>query len=103
LAPIAAVEYLEAALAFASYHHLGMRIAQLDLTNRSAGCIDLTKHYRRSAHGALRCSARHRVAASLDLNGRRNGIEVRLEHRLLSITIRSLGACGSPSRFASMN
>jgi hypothetical protein len=39
--PIAAVEYLEAALAFASNHRLGMAIAQFDLSNRSAGCIDL--------------------------------------------------------------
>jgi len=41
LAPIAAVEYLEAALAFASNHGLSMAIAQLDLANRTAGCINL--------------------------------------------------------------
>jgi hypothetical protein len=34
LAPIAAVEYLEAAPAFASNHGLSMTITQLDLTNR---------------------------------------------------------------------
>jgi len=38
LAPIAAVEYLEAAPAFASNHGLGMAIAQLDLTNWPA-CV----------------------------------------------------------------
>ena len=39
LAPIAAIEYLEAALAFTSNHGLGMTIAQFDLTNRPAGCL----------------------------------------------------------------
>ena len=61
LAPIAAVEYLEAAFAFASNHGHGMAIAQLDLANRPAGCIDLPENYRRSAHGLSRCSAQRRV------------------------------------------
>jgi len=80
LAPIAPVEYLEAALAFASNHDLGMVTAQLDLSNWSAGCIDLPKNDCRTTHGASRRSARGRVAASPDLNGRRRGIEVRFEH-----------------------
>ncbi len=46
LTPIAAVEYLEAALAFASNHNLGMAIAQFDLTNRSAPCVDLPENYK---------------------------------------------------------
>jgi len=36
LAPIAAVEYLEAARPLAYNHGLGMAIAELDLTNRTA-------------------------------------------------------------------
>jgi hypothetical protein len=49
LAPIAAIEYLEAALAFASNHRLGMTITQLDLSNRPARSIDLAENYRRRA------------------------------------------------------
>jgi len=58
LAPIAAVEYLEAALPFASDYGLGMAIAQLDLTNRSACGIDL---FRRAivARRAVHRGARH--------------------------------------------
>jgi len=87
LAPIAAVEYLEAAPAFARNHGPGMPIAQLDLTNRPAGCVDLPENYRRAGRLASRRSARRRVAASPDLNSCRRGIEVRLEHRLISITL----------------
>ena len=39
VAPIAAVEYLEAALAFPSNHGFGMPITEFDLTKRPAGCI----------------------------------------------------------------
>jgi len=85
LAPIAAVEYLEAALAFASNHNLCMPIAKLDLSNRTAGCVDLPENYHRS-HGASRRSARRRVAASPDLNSRWNRIEVRLDHHIVSNT-----------------
>jgi hypothetical protein len=49
LTPIAAVEYLEASLAFASIHDLGVAIAEFDLTNRPPGRIDLPKDYRRAA------------------------------------------------------
>jgi hypothetical protein len=101
LAPIAAIEYLEAALAFTSNHGLGVAVAQLDLTDRSAGCIYFPENYRRSASGASRRSAWRRVAASPDLNGRRDGIEVRFEHGLLSITIRSLGGSAPLSTPAS--
>jgi hypothetical protein len=86
LEPIAAVEYLEAGPAFPSNHGLVMAIAQLDLTNRPARCVDLPKNYRRGARRASRCSARRRVAASPDLNSRRRRIEVRFEHCLVSIT-----------------
>jgi hypothetical protein len=82
LAPIAAVEYLEAAPAFASNHGLGMAIAQLDLTNWPARCVDLPENYRRVGRRASWRSARRRVSASPDLNGRRDGIEIRLEHRV---------------------
>ena len=78
------IEYLKAARLFASNHGIGMAIAQLDLTNRPAGCINLPENYRRVARCAPRRSARHRVAAPPDLNGRRDRIEVRLEHRLLN-------------------
>ena len=86
LAPIAPVEYLEAALAFASNHNLGMPIAKLDLSNRTAGCVYLPENYCR-VDRTSRCSARRRVAASPDLNSRRRGIEVRFEHRLVSVTL----------------
>jgi len=67
-----------------------MTITQLDLANWPARRVDLPENYRRSAHEASRRSARRRVAASPDLNGRRDGIEVRFEHRLVSITIRCI-------------
>ncbi len=81
LAPIAAVEYLKAALAFPSNHGLGMTIAQLDLSNRRTGCIDLAENYRRAAPRASRRPARALISASSDLDGRRDGIEVGFEHR----------------------
>jgi hypothetical protein len=86
LAPIAAVEYLEAALSFTSNDGLGVPIAQLDLTNRPASGVNLPENYRRAVPGASRRSARRRVAASPDLNGCRERIEVGLEDafRLLS-------------------
>jgi hypothetical protein len=62
-------------------------IAELDLTNRQVGCIDLPENYRRVARRASRCSARRKVAASPDLNSRLCWIEVRFEHGLFSITI----------------
>ncbi len=68
LAPIAAVDYLEAAPAFASNYGLGMALAQLDLTNRW-----------------------------LDLNGCWRRVEVSLEHCLGSITIHALGSFASLS------
>ena len=98
LAPIAAVEYLEAAPAFASNHGLGMAIAQLDLTNWPARCVDLQENYRRVGRRASWRSARRRVSASPDLNGRRDGIEIRLEHRLVSITIPLCGRAAVHSR-----
>jgi len=52
LAPIAAVEYLEAACPFASDHGFGMAIAQLDLTSRTPRCIDLPENYRRTVRDA---------------------------------------------------
>ena len=73
LAPIAVVEYLEAAPAFPSNYGLGMAIAQLDLTNWTTCRINLPEDYRGPVHGASWCSARRRVAASPDLNGRRDG------------------------------
>ena len=100
-APIAAVEYLEAALAFASNHGFGMAITQLDLTNRPSGCIDLSENYRRDTHSASRRSARRQTAASPDLNSRRCGM-FRFEHPIVSITIRSLDAFVLSS-LASMN
>ncbi len=83
-APLAAVLDFEPSSPFASNHYLSMAIAQLDLSNRPAGCIDLPQNYRNSAIRASRYSARHRTSASPDLNGRRGGIEVGFEHRLVS-------------------
>jgi hypothetical protein len=54
LAPIAAVKYLEAALAFAGNHDFGMAIAKLDLSNRPARGVNLPKNYRRAARRASR-------------------------------------------------
>jgi hypothetical protein len=47
-APIATVEYFEAALPFASNHDLGMPITQFDLT-KPAGSVDLAEDYRRAS------------------------------------------------------
>jgi hypothetical protein len=70
------------ALTFASNHGLGMAIAQLDLSDWTVCCIDLPENYRCAARLAS-CSARRWIAASPDLNGRRDAVEVRLEHRLV--------------------
>ena len=45
LAPIEPVEYLKAALPFAVNNGFGMAIAQLNLTNRPACCIELAENY----------------------------------------------------------
>jgi hypothetical protein len=44
LAPITAVEYLEAALTLASNHGLGVAIAERDLTHRPACSIELAEN-----------------------------------------------------------
>ena len=44
LAPIATVEYLQAALTLASNHSFSMAIAELDLPDVTAGGIDLLGH-----------------------------------------------------------
>jgi len=54
LVPIAAVEYLESAPPLASNHHLGVPIAQIDLTNRPARGVNLPQNYRRAARRASR-------------------------------------------------
>jgi hypothetical protein len=60
LAPIAAVEYLEAALSLASNHGVSVAIAQLDLTNRTTCRIDLPEYYRRATpHTAARSTRAH--------------------------------------------
>jgi hypothetical protein len=86
LTPIAAVEYLEAVLAFPSDHGLGMAITQLDLTNRSTGRINLAENYRRASRSASWRVAGARVAAVSNLDGCRLRVEARLEHCFLSIT-----------------
>jgi hypothetical protein len=63
LAPIATVEYLEAALSLPNDHGLGMAITKLDLTHRPACCIELAKNYGRSARRASRRPARCAGAA----------------------------------------
>ena len=80
LAPIATVENLKAALTLAGSHDLGVAIAKLDLTNRPACCVKLAENDRRAIHYASRRPAGTQITASPDLNRRRRGIEVRLEH-----------------------
>jgi hypothetical protein len=53
--------------------------AQFDLANVSASSIDLFRNQGRALKAAAR-TARRNVAASMDANGRRRGIAVRLEH-----------------------
>jgi hypothetical protein len=67
-----------------------MSIAERDLTHRPACRIELPENYRRAIPGASRRPAGTQVTASPDLDGCRGRIEVRLEHRFVSITIRSL-------------
>jgi hypothetical protein len=83
LAPIAAVENLQAAHTLANDHDLGMAIAEFHLAQRPARGVKLAENYRRAVPGASRRPAGTQIAASPDLNGRRRGIEVRLEHRLV--------------------
>jgi hypothetical protein len=52
LAPIATVEYLQAAVSLADNHRLGMAIAELDLTDRPACCVKLAENYRRPSRRA---------------------------------------------------
>jgi hypothetical protein len=85
LAPIAAVENLKAARPLARNHSLGVTIAQLDLTDRPPCRVKLAENYRRAAHVASRRPAGAQVPATPDLNGRRRGIEVGLEHVFVSI------------------
>jgi hypothetical protein len=62
-----------------------MPIAQLNLTNRSACRVELAENYRRAVPGASRRPTGAQITASPNLNGRRRGIEVGLEHRLVTI------------------
>jgi hypothetical protein len=54
LAPIAAVEYLQAAASLAGNHDLGMAIAQLDLPNGPASGVKLAQNDHRAIPGASR-------------------------------------------------
>jgi hypothetical protein len=80
LAPIAAVEYLQAAHSLAGNHDVGVAIAQLDLTNGPARRVKLAENYRRAIPGASRRPAGTQITASPDLNRCRRWIEVGLEH-----------------------
>jgi len=69
-APIAAVENLKAALAFANKHDLGMPLVLLDLTNRPASGVDLSGGDDGcELVSASRRSAGKRIAVSPDLDG----------------------------------
>ena len=85
--PRLAVENLEATRAFAGNHDQGVMLAELDLANRAGGGVDLPENDRRAACRASRRTTRRSVAALPDLNSRWSGIEVRLEHRLVSINL----------------
>jgi hypothetical protein len=54
--------------------------AQFDLANLSACAVNLLGYQRRALQAATRSAPRN-VAASVDANGRRRGIEVRLKHK----------------------
>jgi hypothetical protein len=62
-----------------------MAIAELDLAYWPARGVKLAENYRRAAHVASRRPAGAQVPAAPDLNGRRRGIEVGLEHVFVSI------------------
>jgi len=63
--------------------------------------IDLPKNYRRTVHGASRRWARRWIAASPDLNTRRDGVEG--WSIVWFITIRSPGGFAPLAKFASFN
>jgi hypothetical protein len=77
---------------FAGNHGLGVAITEVCLSNRPASSIDLPEDDGCVAYRASRRPAQALIAASADLNGHRDGIEVRLEHWFTQL-----------SRFASMN
>jgi len=82
LAPIAAVEYLEAARPLVRNDQLGVTVTNLYLSNWPASGVNLPQRYRRAALSAHRRPAGTGVAALTDLLGCRLRVEVGLEHRL---------------------
>jgi hypothetical protein len=85
LAPVAPIEYLQAVLALASDHGLGVAIAEFDLAQRPARGVKLAENDGRSTDRASRRPAGTQITASPDLNRCRCGIEVGLEHRLVTL------------------
>jgi hypothetical protein len=72
------VQYLKPARPFPGDQNMGQAVAEFDLSNQTAGGVNLAQDYGRAAHAAWR-SAGRRVAASPDLDGCRLRIEVRFE------------------------
>ena len=64
-----------------------MAIAQLNLTDWPACRVELSENDRRAVPAASRRPAGTQIAASPNLDGRRLGIEVGLQHRLVTITL----------------
>jgi hypothetical protein len=82
LPPVAPVEYLEAARSLAGDHNLGVTLAEFYLSNRPAGGVNLAQDDGCAPFCASRRPAGAPIAASPDLNGRWERIEVGFEHRL---------------------
>ncbi len=80
------VANLKTALSLALDDDLAVLRAQFDLSNVTASSIDLLRDQRRALQAAA-CPARRNVAASVDANCRRSGIEVRLKHTRAAQTV----------------
>jgi hypothetical protein len=78
------VANLKPARALAPDDDLAVHRAQLDLANVAPSNIDFLRNQGRAYHAAAGFALRH-VAASVDANFCRNGIEVRLKHTLVGL------------------
>jgi hypothetical protein len=95
------VRDLETAVAFAVDHEIAVPVAELDLPRETAGGVNLFGYRRRPFEAPSRPASRD-VAAPMDTNGRRRGIEVRLEHRISSSIPRFAPPMPATSRDHSM-
>jgi hypothetical protein len=87
-APVSPVLNLESARSLANDHNLSMAIAELDLSNRPAGDVNLARDDRRAGLSAPRRPAGAGIAAVSNLDSGRLRVEVRCEHPVGSVSRR---------------